>query len=108
VRRSLRVLSGNEDATKIGLCAVAPVGQTYGLLGLSNSCEATHLFSSVHERFDKLFKRKAHLHHYEQYMDLDMFVEASESVLDLASSYAFLNRNNFPPPAFLGADLHAF
>lgn len=39
------------------------------------------------ERFDKLFRRRVFLHHYEQYMETSEFEAASESVKDIISKY---------------------
>lgn len=43
----------------------------------------------IKDRFHRLYRRKAHLHHYTQVdgMDISLFNEAEESILGLISDY---------------------
>jgi tubulin epsilon len=79
---------------KTGLCSVPPFGQAYSLLGLANNTCIKDTFSVIRERFHKLYRRKAHLHHYTQVegMDLTLFSEAEESILALINDYGNMEK----------------
>ena len=51
---------------QVGLCAVPPVGQPQALLGLTNSCAMADVLGALTARFDKLYRRRAHVHHFTQ------------------------------------------
>ncbi|RHY30822.1 hypothetical protein DYB25_013631, partial [Aphanomyces astaci] len=48
-------------------------------------------FERMHTRFLKLYKRKAHVHHYLAYMDMSAFEDAVENVQWLVAEYRKLN-----------------
>ena len=111
LRPQLRLPFWNPDGVKIGLCAAAPVGQPQALLGLSNSCAMAGVLGNVTGRFDRLYKRKAHLHHFTQFMEPDNMTDSRERVRFVASEYerhqgavvpseaeALLVRLKGPPP----------
>ena len=55
--------------------------------------------SVLHEavaRFDKLYKRRAHLHHFTQYMEVDGLAAARETVKATADEYAALHLQPTP------------
>ena len=61
------------------------------LLCLSNnSCMAT-TFARFGDRFQRLYRRKAMVHHYAQYMDAQGFDEAYEDLLQLVHDYRGLD-----------------
>uniref|UniRef100_A0A8C9HA09 Tubulin/FtsZ GTPase domain-containing protein n=1 Tax=Piliocolobus tephrosceles TaxID=591936 RepID=A0A8C9HA09_9PRIM len=91
----------NQDATKIGLCNVPPLNQPYSLLCLINSCEIRNTFLQILERFNKLFKRKAHLHHYLEYLTMDDILEFKEKIQNLIFEYSYIQKNSFCSPKFL-------
>ncbi len=96
---SLNFVHWNRDGWKVGLCSVPPVlgaqskaqtnTQLYSLLTLANNTCIRHTFTDVKERFYKLYKRKAHLHHYSQVEGFDEgeFSLAAESLDQLMSEY---------------------
>ena len=49
---------------KIGLCDVPPQGQPFSLLSLANNTCLKNSFTGLRDRFVKIYKRKAHVHHY--------------------------------------------
>ncbi len=71
-----------------------PFGQPYSLLGLANNTCIKDTFIHINDRFNKLYKRKAHLHHYTQVDDMDMnlFVEANNSINELINDYAEMEK----------------
>ncbi|XP_034934239.1 tubulin epsilon chain-like isoform X2 [Chelonus insularis] len=72
----------SKEATKIGFCAIPPTGHPKSLLCLSNSTFMRAMFKNRLDQFNKLYKRKAYLHHYTQVegFDLEHFGEAQESI----------------------------
>lgn len=54
----------NPDAFKMGLCAAPPVGQPHALLALSNNCATAGILEAMVGRFDQLYRRGAHVHHF--------------------------------------------
>merc|ERR1711937_1082728 len=87
LQKEIDMIHWNEEGFKVGLCSTPPVGQRYALLGLSNNTCIQGTFGAIRERFFKLFKRKAHLHHYTQFMDEDLVSEAHTAVCDLIGEY---------------------
>ncbi|PAA76190.1 hypothetical protein BOX15_Mlig010448g4, partial [Macrostomum lignano] len=86
----------NPDCWKIGHCAVPPAGQQFALLSLANN---TAIGASLHllgDRFSRLYKRRAHLHHYTQVdgFEAATFDSAFASLNDLREDYAALERRH--------------
>ena len=92
LRPQLRLPFWNPDGIKVGLCAAAPVGQPQALLALSNSCAMAGVLANVTGRFDLLYKRRAHLHHFTQYMEADGMASAREIVRTVAADYSSHHR----------------
>ncbi|CDU19664.1 hypothetical protein YYC_05796 [Plasmodium yoelii 17X] len=103
-KNNLNILKYNKDATKIGLCNVPPLNQPYSLLCLINSCEIRNSFLQILERFNKLFKRKAHLHHYLEYLTMDDIFEFKEKIQNLIFEYSYIQKNSFCSSKFLNKD----
>lgn len=101
VKKNFKILTYNKDATKIGLCNVSPLNQPYVLLCLMNSCEIRNSFFQILERFNKLFRRKAHLHHYLEYLTMDDILGFREKIQNLISEYDYIQRHAFCSPKFL-------
>lgn len=85
----------NQEGFKVGLCSVPPVGQTSSLLCLSNNCCIRDTFERLHGRFRKLFARKAHMHHYTEYMEMERLIEAQENVRWLIAEYDKLEQASY-------------
>ncbi|XP_068735104.1 tubulin epsilon chain-like isoform X2 [Montipora capricornis] len=64
LKPSLHFIHWNQEGWKTGLCSVPPVGNPYSLLTLANNTCIRHTFGDLKDRFIKLYKRKAHVHHY--------------------------------------------
>lgn len=101
VKKKLKILTYNKDATKIGLCNICPLNQPYSLLCLMNSCEIRNSFVQILERFNKLFKRKAHLHHYLEFLTIEDVLEFREKIHNLIDEYNYIQKYAFCSPKFL-------
>ncbi|KAG4098698.1 putative tubulin/FtsZ family protein [Neocallimastix lanati (nom. inval.)] len=86
----------NQEGWKTGICSTPALGQPYSLLTLSNNCSMKDTFKEMKRSFIKLYKRKANLHHYTQYIDQDYFQNALNTVNDLMNDYSSLE-NAIPP-----------
>ncbi|KAA8583242.1 hypothetical protein FQN60_015788 [Etheostoma spectabile] len=83
----------SDEGWKTGLCSVPPVGHSHALLALANNTCVKLTFTELRERFFKLYKKKAHLHHYLHVdgMEQSFFSEAISSVSSLIEEYQHLD-----------------
>jgi tubulin epsilon len=91
IRPEMKMIHWNQEGYKIGLCNTPPVGMPYSLLCLSNNSCITTAFSQLKQKFMKLYKRKANVHHYTQFMEKERFDQAIESLDDVMSKYSNLD-----------------
>ncbi|XP_018555212.1 LOW QUALITY PROTEIN: tubulin epsilon chain [Lates calcarifer] len=93
LRTSLPFVSWNQEGWKTGLCSVPPVGHSHSLLALANNTCVKHRFMELRERFTKLYRKKAHLHHYLHIegMEQSCFSEAITSLSSLIEEYHHLD-----------------
>jgi tubulin epsilon len=54
---------------------------------MSNNTAVWRVLHRLEERFSKLYKRKAHLHHYLEYMQQQEFIDAQSHVKNILNSY---------------------
>lgn len=89
LKPSLSFVSWNQEGWKTGLCSVPPAGHSHSLLALANSTCVKPTFMELRERFSRLYRRKAHIHHYLQVdgMEQDIFLEAAASLDSLIEEY---------------------
>ena len=92
MQRTLRMASWNTDGFKVGLCSVPPAAQRRSLLCLANNCGIAEVFTSLRSRFRKFYKRRAHVHHYEQFMDGGGFDEAAASLDGVIGDYRSVDK----------------
>ncbi|CAH8501228.1 unnamed protein product [Dicrocoelium dendriticum] len=94
LQQRLRFVPWNRDGWKVGHCLTPAIGLPRSLLVLSNNTAIRERFSDILERFWKLFKRKAHLHHYTSVdgFELEMFTTHAESIADLCHQYEVLEQ----------------
>jgi tubulin epsilon len=94
LKSGLNFISWNSEGWKTGLCSVPPFGQPYSLLSLSNNTCIKDTFVTIKDRFQLLYKRKAHLHHYTQVdgMENSLFIESIDSLNNLISDYKDLDK----------------
>eukprot|EP00397_Hematodinium_sp_SG-2012_P012137 GEMP01012299.1.p1 GENE.GEMP01012299.1~~GEMP01012299.1.p1 ORF type:complete len:498 (+),score=96.95 GEMP01012299.1:122-1615(+) len=96
IKQHVRMLPFNEDSFKISLCHSVPAGTPYSVLSLGNSCAMRGLFSQTTQGFMRLYTKKAHIHHYTQFMEKSMFDDALEEVRDLCESYKEIEQHRLP------------
>lgn len=89
LRPGLRFVRWNEDGWKTGICGAPPAGQPYSLLCLANNTCIQHTFTDLQQRFMRLFRRRAHLHHYTSVegMDREDFTRSLESLQSIVAEY---------------------
>ena len=99
LRSSLNFIYWNQEGWKTGLCSVPPVGHQYSMLTLANNTCIRQPFMDVKERFLKLYKRKAHMHHYTNVngFDQELFNESLQSLDWLISEYDGLYQTKDAP-----------
>merc|ERR1712139_635272 len=103
VKKHLKMLPYNEDAFKIGLCSVPPKGLPYSVLSLANSCAAHHMLGQNLRVFNRLYSKRAHLHHYTQYVERQLFDEAFETVNMLMKDYIHLDMLHETPASCISS-----
>uniref|UniRef100_A0A8C4EQ88 Tubulin epsilon 1 n=1 Tax=Dicentrarchus labrax TaxID=13489 RepID=A0A8C4EQ88_DICLA len=93
LKPSLPFVSWNQEGWKTGLCSVPPVGHSHSLLALANNTCVKPTFMELRDRFTKLYRKKAHLHHYLQVegMEQSFFSEATNSLSSLIEEYHHLD-----------------
>lgn len=77
--RSMVFPSWNQNACKIGMCAMPAPNETMSIMGVYNNTSFSHVLSREKSRFNLLFKRKAMLHHYTEFVDVGE-IETAECV----------------------------
>ena len=87
IRPDMKMISWNQEGYKIGLCNTPPVGMPYSLLCLSNNSCITTAFNNLRQKFMKLYKRKANVHHYTNFIEKERFDQALESLDEVSSKY---------------------
>ena len=70
--KSLVFPAWNQEACKIGMCSQAAPGETFSVLGVYNSTAFGSVLQREHSRFSRLFKRRAHVHHYTEFTDIQV------------------------------------
>ena len=82
LKRTVSLVPWNPDGFKMGLCDVAPADQKRALLCLSNNCSVAATFKVVDQRFQKLYRRKAMVHHYESFLGKDEILQVFDGARD--------------------------
>ncbi|XP_050805695.1 tubulin epsilon chain isoform X2 [Gopherus flavomarginatus] len=102
LKPSLHFVSWNQEGWKTGLCSVPPVGHSHSLLALANNTCVKPTFTELKDRFMKLYKKKAHLHHYLRVdgMEQSCFSEAISSLSDLIEEYNQLDATKSVPGTY--------
>jgi tubulin epsilon len=96
VQTSMNFPSWNPDACKIGLCSTAAPGQVSTILGIYNSTAFGGVLNGHRGRFNQLYRRKAMLHHYTEFIEEEHVAEADESVANIIREYSIIERGGLP------------
>ncbi|KAJ3304065.1 Tubulin epsilon chain [Kappamyces sp. JEL0829] len=99
MKQQLHFVRWNADGWKTGLCDVAPIGQQHSILALSNNTGFWRISDRIGTRFNRLFKRRAHLHHYLEWMDESEFSQAQERIRTLTGGYKALESKTLSQPS---------
>ena len=86
----------NQDACKIGLCSTPPPTQSSAILGIYNSTDFGCVLDGHRSRFNQLYRRKAMLHHYTEYIEADAVADSHESVHSIIQEYESIAQGNLP------------
>lgn len=87
IKPKMKTTYWNSEGFKIGLCNESPIGMSSSLLCLANNSCIRKPFEELRLRFKKLYRRKANLHHYAEYMDVGEFDKALASLEDVIEKY---------------------
>ena len=90
LQKDIDMIHWNREGFKVGLCGTPPAGQKHAILGLSNNTCFRETLGAIHGRFQRLYKRKAHLHHYTQFIEEEHVATASGCITDLIEEYTGL------------------
>ncbi len=91
MRSKIRTIYWNHDGFKVGICATPSARKLpVELLCLANNTAISHTFEKIHTSFSKIFNRRAHVHHYTEYMEEEQFVAAEETLVGLINDYQSL------------------
>jgi hypothetical protein len=85
--RVVRLARWNPDGFKVGLCGQPPLHQAYSLLALSNNTSLAGPLQVGHDRFARLYRVRAHVHHYGQFMDEGLLPDALDALAGLVDGY---------------------
>lgn len=85
--KQLKFVPWNQNPWKTGLCDVPPLGTSHGVLAISNTSAFWRIADRIEQRFGKVYRRGAHLHHYLDYMEKEEFETARESARRIVKEY---------------------
>ncbi|XP_066925040.1 tubulin epsilon chain-like [Clytia hemisphaerica] len=99
LKPNLNFIHWNQEGWKVGLCSIPPLNSSSELLTLANSTCFHHPCIDIRNRFMKLYKRKAHLHHYTRVegFDAGLIEESLHSLDSLIDQYEDLERSTQNP-----------
>ncbi|XP_030756429.1 tubulin epsilon chain-like [Sitophilus oryzae] len=84
----------SRKCVKAGLCSVAPKNQSSALFSLFNTTGMYSLFENIYGQYNKLYRKKAHIYHYQKIdnFDSELFTECQESLLNVIQKYKELEQ----------------
>ncbi|GAB5361502.1 hypothetical protein AAMO2058_000718500 [Amorphochlora amoebiformis] len=92
LKPKLKMAPWNTDGFKIGLCSAPPAHQPYSTLCLANNSAIRGVLDGLAGRFHKLFRVRAHVHHYTEYTELSHMKKAYQRVKELSKDYEILEK----------------
>ena len=96
ISKGLKFVDWNTSAWKTGLCDVPSAKSPYSVLSMSNSTGVATVLDHLGTRFKKLYSRKAHVHHYLEYMEKKEFDDARDAVMDICRDYQRMDQSHTP------------
>ena len=96
IRSKMRFIFWNSDGFKIGLCGMPSNDTPFSMLALANNCCVRDTFKRLRGRFVKLYRARAHLHHYTEHMDASHIDLARDRIDNLIENYASLSKVQRP------------
>ena len=94
LKPDLRMIPWNPDGYKIGLCNVPPVATPHSVLCLANNTAIATTFQDLRARFTKIYRRRAHVHHYTDFMEESAFDASLEALDSLTDQYMAFERGS--------------
>ena len=93
MKKKIKMPPWNLDGFKVGICATPSTAAPFSssALCLANNCAIAGTFRGIQEDFYRIYRRKAHVHHYTEFMEQSRFEEANESVCNLIELYEQLD-----------------
>ena len=96
VQTSMVFPKWNLDACKIGLCSTPAPNQVSTILGIYNNTSFGGVLDQHRGRFNRLYRRKAMLHHYTEFIEAEFVAESDESVANIIKEYDTVERGGLP------------
>ncbi|KAK2964525.1 putative Tubulin epsilon chain [Blattamonas nauphoetae] len=87
----------NPNAFKVGVCSQPPPGVHHSLLCVANNTCVRLPLTDIIDRFGKLFKHRAFIHHFTEYgLSIDDIRHARDNLQDIVDFYGQLEKNEIP------------
>ncbi|KAJ8973737.1 hypothetical protein NQ317_012877, partial [Molorchus minor] len=89
IQTKARFTPWSSKTVKIGLCNIPPHNSSLALFSVFNTSSMANLFDHIHNQFNMLYRKKAHVHHYTKIsgFDVDFFKDCNISLVDIIESY---------------------
>jgi len=88
LKNTLKFPSWNPDGFKIGMCGEGARDSIATVISLNNSTSVHWILDEIRSKFNILFKRRAHLHHYtDEGMDMEEITLAHDTVRNTSELY---------------------
>jgi hypothetical protein len=78
------------------MCRTASPGEEMGLMGVFNSSTFANILGRDLSNFQRLFRKKAMLHHYTEYVEEAVVREAEQDVMELIADYQAIEEGRYP------------
>ena len=99
MRSKMDMVYWNSDGFKVAMCDRGTPTHPLSLLSISNNCCMADVFQRMSDNFVKLYRPRAHTHHYTPYIGIGEFEECLHSLADIGNDYAEMNRLTEPTEA---------
>ena len=93
----------NQNACKIGMCSTPAPKESMSVMAVYNSTAFSQVLGRERNRFNLLFKRKAMLHHYAEFVDVGEVEMAERVVSATLGEYKEIEQSGVPRPSSISA-----